>query len=101
LDPQHEAALRAADPSALREITRHPVGHQVSAALILAAHPAHVRLVMPGLKKFGNRQLRLGRGGAGADVFHVQHTVEVAARCNPADPQAGRQGFRERAAKQD
>src|SRR5450830_1259838 len=51
-------------------------------------------------EEFGNGDLRLCRRGASADVFHVQHPLQVTARCNPTDAQTGRQGFRERAAKE-
>ncbi|MNP77463.1 hypothetical protein D3C76_1748960 [compost metagenome] len=41
------------------------------------------------------------RGRTGADVFHVQHALQIASRRDPANAQAGSEGLGKRTAQQD
>ncbi|MNL46755.1 hypothetical protein D3C87_1694960 [compost metagenome] len=92
-DPQHEAALRTAGAGAGGEIARDPIDHRVAIALVLRAHPPQMRFEVTTLEEFGDGDLRLRCGRAGADVFHVQHPFQISPRCDPANAQARRQGF--------
>ena len=84
-DPQQKTALRAANPGAARKIFHHPVSHGAQIALVLVTYPAHVLQIMPLFDEIRDSDLWQRSRGAGGDVFHVQRTVVIATRRDPAD----------------
>ncbi|MNE62626.1 hypothetical protein D3C80_1579160 [compost metagenome] len=93
LNPQHKAAAGLADAGTGRKIFHNPTGHHVAVLLVAGTHTPQVLQVVAVTNKFGNRQLRLGSRGAGTDIFHVQHALQIAPGGDPADAQTGGQRF--------